>query len=85
MTFTLKSRSKNIRLSATHITVTPDETQHELSKRVAQIAGLSFDRLRVTFENSNKPLDKRTHRDSPPTVADIPDDESVLVIKDLGI
>jgi hypothetical protein len=84
-TFTLKSRSRHIHLSATDITATPDETQHELSKRIATIAGLSLDRLRVTFETSNRVLDKRTHRDSPPKVEDIPEEDTVLIIKDLGL
>ena len=84
ITFTLKPRSKKIRLSKTQVSATADETQHELSKRVAEIAGLPLERLRATFEKSNKVLDKRTHQESPPTVGDIPDDETVLLIKDLG-
>lgn len=83
-TFTLKSRSRHIRLSATHITAAPDETQHELSKRIAAIAGLPLNRLRTTFETSNRVLDKRIHSDSPPKVEDIPEEDTVLIIKDLG-
>ena len=84
LTFTLKPRTKSVRLSTTHITSTPEETQHDLSKRVATIANLPLNRLRVTFETSNRVLDKRIHQDSPPKVEDIPDEETVLIIKDLG-
>jgi hypothetical protein len=85
LTFTLKARTKRLRLSATEVTANSDETQHELSKRIAKIAGLKFDRLRVTFEGSNKVLDKRYHRDEAPTVADIEEEQPVLFIKDLGM
>ena len=85
LTFKLRSRTKKLRLSADEVTAIPDETQHELSKRIAQIAGLSFDRLRVTFESSNKVLDKRYHHANPPRVADIEEEEPVLLIKDLGM
>ena|SRR5436190_629477 len=84
LTFTLKPHNGNIRLSATHITSNPEETQHDLAKRIAAIANLSLHRLRVTFETSNRVLDKRIHQDSPPKVGDIPDEETVLIIKDLG-
>jgi hypothetical protein len=85
ITFTLKPRNKTLRLSATHITAAPDETQHDLSKRIARIAGLHIDRLRVTFESSNRVLDKRIHKDSPPKVEDIETEDPVLIIKDLGL
>jgi hypothetical protein len=84
LTFTLKPSNRNIRLSATHITSTPEETQRDLAKRIATIANLPLDRLRVTFGTSNGALDKRIHRDSPPKVEDMPDDGTVLIIKDLG-
>ena len=84
ITFTLKPRNKSIRPSATHITATPEETQHDLSERIAKIANLPLDRLRVTFETSNQVLDKRIHQDNPPKVEDLPDEGDVLVIKDLG-
>ena len=84
LTFTLKARNKDIRLSATHITSTREETQHDLSKRIATIASLPLNRLRVTCETSNRVLDKRIHQDSPPKVKDIPDEGTVLIIKDLG-
>jgi hypothetical protein len=83
--FSLRARNpKTLRLSATHITASLDETQNVLSKRIAEIAGLPIDRLRVTFENSQRVLDKRYHPDSPPKVRDIADQGTALVIKDLG-
>lgn len=86
LTFTLKPRTRTIHLSATHITSPSSETQHDLSKRISTIASLPFSRLRVTFESSNRVLDKRIHKDSPPKVEDIPDEEgTVLIIKDLGL
>jgi hypothetical protein len=85
ITFTLKPRDRNLRLSATNITSTPEETQHDLSKRIATIVRLPLSRLRVTFESSNKVLDKSAHKDSPPKVGDIPDEGTVLLVKDLGI
>lgn len=85
ITFTLKPRNRNLRLSAATITATPEETQHDLSKRIATIANLPLSRLRVVFESSNQVLDKRVHKDSPPKVGDIPDEETVLLIKDLGM
>lgn len=86
ITFTLKPRNKSIRLSKTEITASPDETQHDLSKRIAEIAHLPIARLRVEFESASKRvLDKRVHRDSPPKVEDIADTEgTVLIVKDLG-
>lgn len=86
ITFTLKPRNKSIRLSKTEITASPDETQHDLSKRIAEIARLPIARLRVEFESASKRvLDKRVHRDSPPKVEDILDTEgTVLIVKDLG-
>ena len=85
ITFTLKPHNRNVHLSATHITSFLEETQHDLSKRIARIANLSLSRLRATFESSNRVLDKRIHRDSPPRVEDIPSEEgTVLIIKDLG-
>ena len=86
ITFTLKPRNKSIRLSKTEITASPDETQHDLSKRIAEIARLPIARLRVEFESASKRvLDKRVHRDSPPKVEDIADTEgTVLIVKDLG-
>jgi hypothetical protein len=84
ITYTLKPRNKSIRLSTTEITADPDDTQHDLSKRIAEIAHLPLDRLRVEFE-SKRVLDKRLHRDSPPKLEDIPDAEgTVLIVKDLG-
>jgi hypothetical protein len=84
ITYTLKPRNKSIRLSTTEITAAPDDTQHDLSKRIAEIAHLPIDRLRVEFE-SKRVLDKRLHRDSPPKLEDIPDTEgTVLILKDLG-
>lgn len=82
--FTLKTRSKGINLSANRISADPDETQHNLAKRIAQIAKLPLDRLRVTFEASNIVLDKRSHRHSQPKVEDIEGAGTVLLIKDLG-
>jgi hypothetical protein len=84
ITFTLKPRSKSLRLSATHVTATPADTQHELSTRIAKIANLPLNRLRVTFESSNRVLDTRIHRDSPPQVEGIEDEGTVLLVKDLG-
>jgi hypothetical protein len=84
-TFTLKSRSKRLNLSATHITATGEETQHDFAKRIAQISKLPLSRLRVTFEPSNRVLDKRHHPDSPPKVADIEDEGTVILVKDLGL
>lgn len=84
LTFTLKSNNRNIRLSETHITSNPEETQHDLSRRIAKIANLPLDRLRVTSETSNRVLDKRIHQESPPRVGDIADEGAVLIIKDLG-
>jgi len=82
--YTLKSRNKSIRLSTTEIAAAPDDTQHDLSKRIAEIAHLPIDRLRVEFE-SKRVLDKRLHRDSPPRLEDIPDTEgTALIVKDLG-
>jgi len=84
ITYTLKPRNKSIRLSTTEITAVPDDTQHDLSKRIAEIAHLPIDRLRVEFE-SKRVLDKRLHRDSPPKLEDIQDTEgAVLIVKDLG-
>ena len=82
--FTLKPHSSKIRLSATHITATEDETQHSLCKRIADIAHLPLNRLRVTFEKSNRVIDKRFHADTVPKVADIANEDNVLIIKDLG-
>lgn len=83
--FSLRARNpKTLRLAATHITANLDETQNALSKRIAKIAGLPLDRLRVTFENSQIVLDKRFHPDSPPKVRDVSGQGTVLVVKDLG-
>jgi hypothetical protein len=82
--FTLKPRSSNLRLSATHVTATLDDTQHLLCKRIADIAHLPLNRLRATFETSNRVIDKRVHSDTPPKVRDLVDEGTVLVIKDLG-
>jgi len=88
ITFTLKPRTKSLRLSQTEITATPDETQHDFCKRIAEIARLPLDRLRVEFESESKTkrvLDKRVHADHPPKLEDIPDSEgTVLIVKDLG-
>ena len=82
--YTLKPRNKSIRLSTTQITAAPDDTQHDLSKRIAEIAHLPISRLRIEFE-SKRVLDKRLHRDSPPKLEDIPDTEGTeLIVRDLG-
>ena len=83
--YTLKPRSHSVRLSTTQITVTPDETQHDVSERIATIANLPLSRLRVNLETSNQVLDKRVHADAAPKMGDLLDDETVLVVKDLGI
>ena len=84
ITYTLKPRNKSIRLSTTEIAAAPDDTQHDLSKRIAEIARLPINRLRVEFE-SKRVLDKHLHRDSPPKLEDISDTEgTVLIVKDLG-
>jgi len=83
--YTLKPRSRNVRLSTTQITATPDETQQDVCTRIATIANLPLSRLRVTLETSNRVLDKHVHADMAPKMGDLPDDETVLVVKDLGI
>jgi hypothetical protein len=85
ITFTLKPRNRGIRLSATHVTATADETQHVLCQRIARIANLKPTRLRVTLETNGRVIDARTHRDNPPMVRDLEGEEPVLLIKDLGI
>jgi 3-oxo-5-alpha-steroid 4-dehydrogenase len=82
--FTLKPRSSKLRLSATHITATADESQHSLCKQIADIAHLPLNRLRVTFETSNRVIDKRFHPDTAPKVGDVANEGNVLIIKDLG-
>lgn len=82
--FTLKPRSSKLRLSATHVTASMDESQHLLCKRIAEIAHLPLNRLRVTFETSNLVVDKRVHKDEPPKIRDIANAGTVLIIKDLG-
>jgi hypothetical protein len=84
--FSIRARNpRTLTLSATHVTATLDETQNVLCERIAQIAGLPLNRVRATFENSRRALDKRFHADSPPKVRDIANEGTVLVIKDLGI
>jgi hypothetical protein len=82
--FTLKPRSSKLRLSATHVTASMDESQHLLCKRIAEIAHLPLNRLRVSFETSNLVVDKRVHKDEPPKIRDIANAGTVLIIKDLG-
>ena len=82
--FTLKPHSSKIRLSATHITARGNETQHSLCKRIADIAHLPLNRLRVTFEKSHRVVDKRFHPDTAPKVTDIANEDNILIIKDLG-
>jgi hypothetical protein len=82
--FTLKPRNSKLRLSATHITATTDESQHLLCKRIADIAHLPTNRLRVVFENSNRVIDKRAYKENPPKVRDITNEGTVLIVKDLG-
>lgn len=85
LTFTLKPRARNVRLSATHVTATPDETQYALCQRIAEIAHLPMSRLRVTFESAaDRVLDKRFYATDAPKVEDIADQERTLLIKDLG-
>lgn len=84
VTFTLKPRTRQVRLSETTVTVNLDDTQHDLSKRIARISHLPINRLRITFENSTKVVDSRTHPQDPPKVRDIADEGTVLVVKDLG-
>ena len=85
LTFTLKPRGK-LRISATHITADPNETQCEFAKRVAKTVRLPISRLRATLEPSKRVLDKQSHADNPPKVSDFVGDqgEPVLLIKDLG-
>jgi len=84
--FTLKpARSSKVRLSATHVTASMDESQHLLCKRIAEIAHLPLNRLRGVFETSNLVVDKRAHKDEPPKVRDIANAGTVLIIKDLGM
>ena len=86
LTFTLKPRGKGLKLSATHITADPNETQHDFAKRVAEAARLPITRLRATLEPSNRVLDKRSHAENPPKVSDFVGDqgEAILLVKDLG-
>ena len=85
ISFTLKPRNRKVRLSATHVTATPDETQYALCQRIAQIAHLNMSRLRVTVEGSGTVVDARVHTENPPKVADIQTENLVLLVKDLGI
>ena len=85
ITFTLKPRTRGLRLSATHITAQPDETQYALCHRIAQIAHLKLNRVRVTLEESNRVIDARQHHEHPPTVGDIEGENVTLLIKDLGL
>jgi hypothetical protein len=82
--YTLKPRSSSVRLSATTITTSPDETQSHFCQRIATMAKLPLSRLRVTLEKSNKVIDKRAHADAVPKIEDLPDDETVVLVKDLG-
>jgi hypothetical protein len=82
--YTLKPRSPSVRLSATTITTSPDETQSHFCQRIATMAKLPLSRLRVTLEKSNKVIDKRAHADAVPKIEDLPDDETVVLVKDLG-
>jgi hypothetical protein len=84
ITFTLKPRNRKLRLSATHVTATPDEIQYALCQRIAQIAHLKMSRLRVTVEANGRVVDARQHGENPPVVADIQGEQPVLLVKDLG-
>lgn len=83
--YTLKARGRSVRLSTTQITASPEETQHDFNKRIAAIAKLPLNRLRVTLETSNTVIDKRVHADAAPTMEALPGDETVLLVKDLGV
>jgi hypothetical protein len=84
VTFTLKPRTRKVRLSETTVVVNLDDTQHDLCKKIAKISRLPINRLRITFENSARVVDARTHPQDPPKVRDIAAEGTVLVVKDLG-
>jgi hypothetical protein len=84
VTFTLKPRSKGLRLAETDVTLGLDDTQYELCKRIATLSRLPINRVRATVENSKKVVDVRVHPENPPKVRDIVDEGTILVVKDLG-
>jgi hypothetical protein len=82
--YTLKPRSSSIRFSTPTITTSPDETQSHFCLRIAIMAKMPVSRLRVTLEKSNKVIDKRAHADAVPKIEDLPEDETVVLVKDFG-
>jgi hypothetical protein len=87
LSFALRSRTRSLHLSATQIASSPIETQHNLCVRIAEIAKLPLNRIRVTFENPrNVVLDKRVQlAETAPRMSDVVKYEPVLLVKDLGL
>jgi hypothetical protein len=87
LSFTLRSYTRSLQLSATHVTSSPTETQRDLCIRIAKIAKLPLNRVRVTFENPrNVVLDKRVQlAKTAPRMSDVAHYEPMLLIKDLGL
>jgi hypothetical protein len=82
--YTLKPRSSSVRFSTTTITTTPNETQSHFCLRISILAKMPLSRLRVTLEKSKTVIDKRAHADAVPKIEDLPEDETVVLVKDLG-
>ena len=84
ITFSLRSRTRRLRLSEANVSIFPNETQYALCKQIAKLAHLPVNRVRVTFEHSGVAIDRRFYQEDPPRVRDIASEWTALLVKDLG-